>query len=142
MNYQAKIIDSFNKYDGTNPEVLDDLYDINVVFEDPLTKTEGIDALKKYYKHAYDPVKFIKFDFHKIYQSGLVFTCEWDMTLKANPLNFGKKYTVRGVSIIEFSKETNKIISHHDYVDMGDMVYEQIPFVGRLVKQIKKRLSI
>jgi len=141
MDFTKKIIDSFNEYDGSNPEVLDDLYDKNVVFEDPLTKIKGISELKKYYTHAYKPVKFINFDFKKIHKAGLVYTCEWHMTLKAPPLNFGKKYTVRGVSIITFSKESEKIISHHDYLDIGDMVYERLPLVGKLVSQVKKRLS-
>ena len=141
MDYKEKIIQSFNKYDGSNPEVLDDLYDENVIFEDPLTRTKGLKALKKYYKHAYDPVKYIDFDFKQIHQAGMVFTCEWHMTLKASPLNFGRKYTVRGVSVITFSEESQKIITHHDYLDIGDMVYERIPFVGTLVTQIKKRLS-
>lgn len=141
MDYENKIIQSFNKYDGSNPEVLDDLYDKNVVFEDPLTKTKGLKKLKEYYAHAYDPVSFIKFDFKKIHKAGLVYTCEWDMTLKASVLNFGRKYTVRGVSIITFSEESQKVIKHHDYVDIGDMVYERIPAVGSIVKQIKKRLS-
>lgn len=141
MDYKKLIIDSFNAYDGSNPEVLDELYDTEVIFQDPLAKTKGIKELKSYYKHAYDPVRFIEFDFKEIHESGHTFTCEWHMTLKAPPLNFSRKFKVRGVSVLTFSEKSNKVIKHHDYLDIGDMVYEKIPLVGSLIKQIKKRLS-
>lgn len=140
MDYKQLITDCFNEYTGPNTEVLDRLYDSQVVFEDPLTKVSGLDNLKKYYLHAYGSVSEIRFNFKKIHQSGLVFTCEWDMELKVKPLNFGRRYSVRGVSVITFSEQSNKVIRHHDYLDIGDMVYERIPGVGTVIKAIKRRL--
>lgn len=140
MDFKKLIVDSFNEYKGPNLEVLENLYDDNVVFEDPLIKVSGLPALKKYYQHAYSAVENIHFDFKKIHQSDRTFTCEWDMTYNAKPLNFGKPFTVRGASIITFSEESNKVIQHHDYVDIGDMVYERIPAFGKVIRAIKSRL--
>lgn len=141
MDHNKKIIDCFNEYDGSNEEVLDQLYDKDVVFEDPLTKVSGLPALKKYYQHAYSSVTEIHFDFKKIHEAGLTFTCEWDMTMSVKSLNFGRQYMVRGASVITFSKESNKVIRHHDYVDIGEMVYEKLPLLSRIIKAIKNRLS-
>jgi hypothetical protein len=42
MNEHAeKIVKYYNKYDGTNPEVLNEFYTDDVVFEDPVTKLHG-----------------------------------------------------------------------------------------------------
>jgi hypothetical protein len=143
MDYKKLIVESFNDYNGPNTEVLERLYDKDVVFEDPLTKVEGLDELKKYYQHAYDPVEDIKFDFKEIHEAGLTFTCEWDMTFatKTKALNMGKPFTVRGTSVISFSEESNKVIRHNDYLDIGEMVYEKIPGLGKVIKVIKSRLS-
>lgn len=141
MDYKKFLVESFNQYYGPNTEVLDRLYDENVVFEDPLTKVSGLAALKRYYQHAYEPVSEIHFDFKEIHESGLTFTCEWDMTMTAKPLNFGKQFTVRGASVITFSEDSQKVIRHHDYVDIGDMVYERIPMLSKLVTLVKTRLS-
>jgi hypothetical protein len=141
MEYKELIIRCFNEYNGTNPEVLDELYDPKIVFEDPLIKVKGLKNLKKYYKHAYSTVSSIDFDFKNIVVSNNTYTCEWDMTLTAKPLNCGKPYTVRGLSLITFSKESSKIISHNDYLDIGDMVYERLPVFGGLIRKIKSRLS-
>lgn len=141
MKNETKIKKAFNEYNGTNPEVLDKFYHNDVVFEDPITKVEGIDELKKYYEHAYANVKSIEFVFKNIIEAGNVYTCEWDMILKAKMLNFGKEISVRGLSLLTFDEETSKVIRHHDYLDLGDMVYERIPGVGSLVKILKSQLS-
>ena len=141
VDFKKIIVESFNQYTGENTEVLDKLYDDDVVFEDPLIKVSGLTDLKKYYKHAYSQVKSIEFDFKAIHPSGLTYCCEWDMTFSVTALNFGKPYTVRGASVITFSKKSDKVISHHDYLDIGEMVYEKIPGVGKLVRLMKSRLS-
>ena len=138
---EERIDKAFNNYNGKNPEVLDEFYDKKIVFEDPLTKVSGIDELKSYYEHAYASVKQIKFNFINIIPSGDVYTCEWFMTLKVPSLNFGKPYKVRGVSVLTFSNKTDKVIKHHDYLDIGDMVYERIPLIGKAVSFAKSKLS-
>jgi hypothetical protein len=45
---------------------------------------------------------------------------------------------LEGISHLRFGE---KIDYHRDYFDLGQMVYEQIPLVGRIIKTIKKRLS-
>jgi len=138
----AKLIKkSFNEYNGKNQEILDELYHPKVVFEDPITRVEGLDSLKKYYQHAYANVKSIRFDFINMIEAENTFTCEWDMHLQAKMLNFGKEIVVKGVSILIFDEKTSKIIRHRDYLDLGEMVYEQIPGIGSVIKILKKQLS-
>ena len=141
MKTATRIKKAFNAYNGKNQEVLDKLYHQDVVFEDPITKVEGLEELKAYYSHAYANVRSIKFDFKNIIEAGNTFTCEWDMHLKAKMLNFGRKITVRGLSLLEFDEESSKVIHHRDYLDLGEMVYEQIPGVASVVKIIKSQLS-
>ena len=112
-----------------------------MVFEDPITRVEGIDALKEYYIHAYGNVKSIRFDFRNIIEAENTYTCEWDMYFQAKMLNFGKEVVVRGLSLLVFDEESSKIIRHRDYLDLGEMVYEQIPGVGSVVRLLKSQLS-
>lgn len=141
MKTSTRIKKAFNDYNGKNQEVLDQLYHQDVVFEDPITRVEGIDALKVYYTHAYANVRYIKFDFKNIVEAQNTYTCEWDMHLQAKMLNFGKEIVVKGVSLLVFDEETDKIIRHRDYLDLGEMVYEQIPGLGSVVRLLKSQLS-
>ncbi|NQZ01492.1 MAG: nuclear transport factor 2 family protein [Bdellovibrionales bacterium] len=130
----------FNEYTGENIEVLRELYDDRIHFQDPLTDIKGMEELIRYYRHAYSKVKQIRFDFHEFHVAGQTVTGEWNMTLSVSGLNGGKPYTVHGVSVLTFSEESGKIIKHRDYLDIGSMVYEQVPVFGSAVRAIKSRL--
>lgn len=130
----------FNDFTGKNTEVLFDLYDDSVHFQDPLTQVRGMDELIRYYKHAYSRVKQIRFDFHTMHEAGDTVTGEWDMTLSVSGLNGGNPYTVHGVSLLTFSPDSGKVIRHRDYLDIGEMVYERVPVFGSAVRALKSRL--
>lgn len=140
MSKTDLIKNCFNEFTGKNMEVLDRLYDDQIKFEDPLTETNGIKELKEYYSHAYSKVKEIKFNFHKMHEAGDTVTGEWDMNLAVTGLNSGKPFTVKGVSVLTFNPESGKIIRHRDYLDIGEMVYEQIPLLGSAIRAIKSKL--
>lgn len=142
QSHSERIQNGFNSYQGPNTEVLDELYDVEVTFTDPLIHLKGLSKLKKYYQRAYAPTEQVHFEFHEIYESGgLTYTCEWTMHLTASSLNKGQAFEVRGVSVITFSPTSDKVIRHHDYLDIGDMVYERLPILGRAIRLIKKRLA-
>jgi len=136
-----RIADAFNKFTGKNTQVLRDFYDDKVRFEDPVKRVEGLEDLIRYYKHAYDNVSSIRFEFKEIIEAGETYSCEWFMHLTAKGLNCGKSFPVRGVSVLTFSPDSDKVIRHNDYLDLGDMVYERLPLVGKVVSLVKGRLK-
>lgn len=140
---QSLITETFNDFNGKNINILSNLYDEKVEFEDPVTKVKGLKNLKSYYENAYAAVKEINFDFKQIdvSEDKTVYTCQWIMNLKAGILNYGRKYDVRGVSIITFSDESNKVVKQSDYLDLGDMVYERLPAFGSVIKAVKSKLD-
>ena len=46
-----------------NTEILNEFYDENIVFEDPVGKIVGLGSMKSYYKNMYKDVTDIRFDF-------------------------------------------------------------------------------
>ena len=47
--------------------------------------------------------------------------------------------SVIGSSHIKGSQD--KVTFHQDYIDLGAMLYEQLPIVGRLIKWIKTKAA-
>jgi hypothetical protein len=139
-SYQNKITSLFNQFDGRNLDLLDQFYASNIQFEDPLTKVSGLHKLKDYFFAAYKNVSSIRFDFYEINQSGDKYTGLWTMHLKVPGLNGGKEYQVQGVSILHFD-DKGLICYHRDFLDLGDMVYERLPVIGKMIKLLKKKLS-
>lgn len=131
---------AFNRFDGKNFEILEKFYAPGAVFQDPAVKIRGLERISHYYSSVYRNVKEIRFDFQDVFTAKERFAMTWLMTIKVKGLNFGEPYSVEGISVFEFNEE-GKVTFHRDYVDLGAMVYEKIPVLGKLITGIRKRLS-
>lgn len=130
-------------FNGLNKDTMDrlgDFYAEDVVFEDPLGMIEGLPALRAYYENMYEGVKEIRFDFGESVVQGDKHVVFWTMTMSVKRLNGGKPISVEGNSLIRFD-EDDKVVYHRDTLDMGAMVYEQVPLLRHPVRWIKKRLA-
>ena len=139
-DYRDKIRSIYNNFDGKNLSLLDNFYDENVVFQDPMVSLVGRIDLKSYYKHSYQNVKNINFQFTDILRDENKYSASWIMKIVVAGLNQGREYTVNGVSVLHFN-ESGMVIYHRDYLDMGEMIYEHIPLQGFIIKKIKNKLS-
>jgi hypothetical protein len=139
-NYRDIIVTAFNRLTKNTIDSIEDFYSKDIVFEDPLGKVDGLENVKKYYRNVYRNVSEIKFEFAEmIIQQGTV-AAPWIMTLSARGLNSGKPFAVKGLSILVFNS-AQKVCKHTDYVDMGQMVYLRLPFVGAVIRKINSKLS-
>lgn len=134
-----KIRTAFNQFSPEHPEILADFYSSEAVFQDPVTRVEGLANIRTYYEHVYKSVQSIQFTFSQIANSGSTYYAHWNMELKVRGLNSGQGYSVEGMSVLVFG-ENGKVISHRDYLDLGAMVYEQIPILGHGIRAIKRML--
>lgn len=142
---------SLNKDNLAN---LVDLYHPNITFIDPLHKITGLTELRAYFLESYGGVNSIKFTIHKVMEDDNEASIFWTMSFSSRKLNHGNIIHVDGISLIQFqnplsnnksfsqsSKTDNKILFHRDYYDAGQMLYEHIPLMGRVIAYIKKRLG-
>lgn len=136
---QEKIKHVFNTLRADNLKVLDDFYDPNTEFIDPIGTHRGIKAVKDYYENLYKNVKDIRFEYKDLVSSGNTHVLIWTMILTAEGLNGGKPVILSGSSHIKFN-ESNLVIYHRDYFDMGEFIYEHVPLLGWTIKHIKTRL--
>lgn len=140
MIQQEKIKNVFNTLRADNLHILDDFYDQEVQFVDPIGTHDGLESIKNYYKSMYKNVKNIKFETKNMISNGNSHVYIWRMILEADGLNGGEPVYVEGNSHIEFN-EQNLVTYHRDYFDMGEFIYEYIPVLGWTIKKIKKRLG-
>ncbi|ATH07116.1 hypothetical protein BIY24_03930 [Halobacteriovorax marinus] len=129
----------FNELRADNLNILNNFYDDNVTFKDPLGTHEGLDSVKNYYKNLYKNVEEIRFDFSSGISQKNRHVVVWTMHLRAPALNSGEEVIVHGNSVIEFG-ENNKVSYHRDYFDMGEFIYEDVPVLGTLIRYIKNKL--
>ena len=125
--------------------LLDEVYSENIEFRDPLHSIHGLSSLRSYMNNMYGNVISCDFIFLGDWitepgPDGRGSACvKWDMIFRHPKLAGGSPVTVRGMSHIRFS---DRIDYHEDIFDLGAMLYEHVPLVGRVVIWLKSRLSL
>ncbi|MGR5093105.1 nuclear transport factor 2 family protein [Vibrio maritimus] len=138
MNIEA-VSEVYEKLSKDNLYLLEGLYHKDVVFEDSAHRFEGWDQLSAYFDSLYTNVIQCDFSIQHHQQVEDTGFLTWTMKLKHPKLNGGQPVEVNGVSHIRFKGD--RVIYHRDYFDLGEMLYENIPLLGAVIKNIKQRLG-
>ena len=117
---------------------LKDIYSADIVFCDPVHRIQGIDSFIRYFEELMQQVKRCSFDIKQINETETTAFVRWEMHLQHPRLKGGEEIIVAGVSYLEFDE---KITYHQDYFDLGAMLYEHLPIMGRLIQYIKSGLT-
>ncbi|RTZ15646.1 nuclear transport factor 2 family protein [Vibrio aquaticus] len=138
MDVQS-VVNFYQKLNKSNLHLLAEVYHQEVVFEDAAHRLEGREALEDYFEALYANVKRCDFSIHEHQQVGDSGFLTWQMSLEHPKLSKGSVIYVNGVTHIKFSQ--GQVIYHRDYFDLGEMLYENLPLLGSVIKSIKQRLG-
>ncbi len=133
-----KTVKFFNDLTKDRLDLVDDFYHKDATLVDPIGDHKSRETIKSYYGMMYKPVTKIKFTFGEIIMEDDNLVLPWRMDYSSKKLKSGKNISVDGVSVLKWDLETETVIHHRDYFDMGEMVYEEVAILGRVVKWIKK----
>ena len=122
-------------------DVLNDIYAPEATFVDPVGTIQGREKIKSYFEEMYENIISIHFDFHDFLFQESKATVTWTMNFQSSSLKGGSMITVEGISMLEFEEDSHRIIYHRDYFDLAEMVYENIPILGSLIRFIKNKLK-
>ncbi|CAG36875.1 nuclear transport factor 2 family protein [Desulfotalea psychrophila] len=131
---------TYQKLNAHNLETLKNIYRDDVQFIDPAHEVNGIANLTEYFASLYKNIDSIYFSFNEpvvVENYGYV---SWKMTFSHKSLAGGKPITIDGMTHLKFD-EHNKVYYHRDYFDLGAMLYEHVPLLGRIITWIKKGLG-
>jgi len=130
----------YRTLDASNLEALQEVYRKDIHFVDPAHDIKGLNDLTSYFDHLYTAVEHVAFEFNPPLVVNNRASVRWEMRFSHRRLAQGNVLTIHGMSYIEFD-DAEKVYFHRDYFDLGAMLYEHIPLLGRLVLNIKKRLG-
>ncbi|GGP79833.1 transcriptional regulator [Shewanella ulleungensis] len=133
-------IDMYQQLNKDNLFLLRQVYRDDIAFRDPMHEVSGIDDLTRYFANMYLNVSHIEFNIKEVVVShnNSQAALYWTMTYSHPKLNKGQYIQVEGMSQLKFD---DKIYSHRDYFDLGQMLYEQVPFLGGLIGLLKNRAA-
>ncbi|MBA6337408.1 MULTISPECIES: nuclear transport factor 2 family protein [unclassified Colwellia] len=122
-----------------NLDLLSKIYHRDVIFIDPIHELKGFDNLFEYFQNLYQNLSTCDFVITNIIAEKDQAAIYWTMSYQHPKLNKGKLITVIGHSHIKGYED--KVIYHRDYLDLGSMLYEQLPVLGKLIKLIKQKAA-
>jgi hypothetical protein len=122
-----------------NLPLLSSVYDERIIFSDPVHTIEGFDNLYDYFENLYQNLVRCDFVIHKVIQEGSEAAIYWTMTYQHVTFNKGRVITIEGSSHIK--GKNSKVFYHKDYLDLGAMIYEQLPVVGRFIRWVKHQVA-
>ncbi|MDC8455528.1 nuclear transport factor 2 family protein [Marinobacter sp. DS40M6] len=127
----------FNNLCAGNMAELSSVYSENVTFTDPFTSVHGIDELTEYFSSAYANVISCGFDFGEPVVNGEDVCIPWVMQLRHKRIRKGNPVAVEGISQLVIRE--GRVLSHRDYFDIGQLLYENLPLLGGVIRWIRNQ---
>lgn len=127
----------FNNLCAGNMAELGSVYADNVHFTDPFASVHGIGELTDYFAGAYANVVSCHFDFGDPVVSGENVCIPWVMHLQHKRIRRGKSVEVDGISQVVI--RNGRVISHRDYFDAGQLLYQNLPIIGGIIRWVRNQ---
>lgn len=135
-----KFLTTYTQLNAYNLELLASIYSEDICFIDPAHEIRNLSRLTEYFANLYNNISSIHFQFHhqlRLAEEGYV---QWQMIFSHPRLKGGESVKVAGASYLQFN-DSGKVYYHRDYFDLGAMLYEQLPILGRIIIALKRRLG-
>ena len=114
------------------------VFDINAKFKDPFNDVIGLDKIYDIFQDMYEKLDNPRFKVIEIIEQGDISYLRW--IFEFNFKNDSLENSFEGVSRVEFN-ENKKVISHIDYWDSAENLYEKIPILSFFIKLVKKKIK-
>ena len=126
-------------HSGTSIDSFRSIYDDKVSFKDPFNKVDDIASVYGIFAHMYQNLDNPRFVINEYMDKENIIYVKWDFLFAFK----GKKdeNSFEGVSRLVLN-EQGKVISHIDYWDAAEHMYEKMPLVGSLLRFIKRKIAI
>lgn len=132
-----KFIHYYESFDVSNKELFVSLYSQDIIFSDPFKTLKGREKVYEYFLQQMERVTTCNFIIGDIMQDKDMAAVVWKMQFSHPMMAKGRLIDVHGMSHLKFD---SKIIYHKDFFDSSELIYRQIPVVGRVIQWIEGRL--
>ncbi|UTA48634.1 nuclear transport factor 2 family protein [Simiduia sp. 21SJ11W-1] len=130
----------YSQFSLTSVGMLPAIYAPEAEFIDPVHKVQGLNAIEAYFTDMCQGLNRCEFQFESIVKDGDQVCIRWCMTFEHPRLQGGAPVSVPGVSWLWVAN--GRVVRHEDHYDMGAMLYEQLPLLGRVIRYLRKRLAV
>lgn len=138
MDYDLDRLVAF--YHGLTPESVmrfPEFYSADAYFKDPFNEVHGVEAIQCIFRHMFQQVKTPCFVITECVADANGVMLVWEFCYRVRLWGRGETQVMRGVSHLRFAAD-GKVNYHRDYWDVAEELYMKIPFLGGMMKCLKK----
>jgi SnoaL-like domain len=119
---------------------LSEYYTEDAYFKDPFNEVSGVKHIQHIFAHMYVALDKPRFVITcKIIEDYACFLV-WDFKFYMKSYDKTTEQTIRGGSHLILNAD-GKIVSHRDYWDAAEELYEKLPVLGAMMRWLKKRVN-
>jgi hypothetical protein len=135
-----RIVTFFEQMTPSDVAAIGRFYAPEAYFKDPFNEVQGVAPIEQIYSHMFAALHEPRFVVTGRVVEGSQCFLIWDFLFRFRNFQPLMTQTVRGVSHLVLDAN-GLIISHRDYWDAAEEVYEKLPLVGSLMRWLKRRAS-
>ena len=129
-------------FESISPETvrhIDEVYAPDAWFKDPFNEVRGVEPIRRIFEHMFEQVERPRFVVREVVAEGSSAFLTWDFLFRSRRLGEGEQ-VIRGASHLRFGAD-GRVNYHRDYWDVAEELYEKIPFLGGLMRAVKRRAA-
>ena len=136
----AQIAQFFEDLDPQNLAQLKNFYSPAAQFKDPFNQVQGIEAIEQIFLHMYESLENPRFVITTQVVDGHQAFLTWDFKFRFKRFDTITEQVVKGTTHLVLDDQLC-ITLHRDYWDAAEELYEKLPWVGGLMRWLKKRAN-
>ena len=136
----AQIAQFFEDLDTQNLAQLKNFYSPAAQFKDPFNQVQGIEAIEQIFLHMYESLENPRFVITTQVVDGHQAFLTWDFKFRFKRFDTITEQVVKGTTHLVLDDQL-RITLHRDYWDAAEELYEKLPWVGGLMRWLKKRAN-
>jgi steroid Delta-isomerase len=135
-----RVVEYFESLTPKSAERIPEFYVQGAYFKDPFNEVRGRRAIQHIFEHMFKALHEPRFVVTGRVVQGAECFLIWDFKFRFKRFDTRTEQTVRGTSHLKLSPD-GKINFHRDYWDTAEELYEKLPWLGSLMRWLKKRAN-
>ena len=143
MSHRQRFTEIAHYFETLHPQSLAQLkhwYSPQARFKDPFNEVQGLDAIQGVFLHMYASLEKPHFVITEQVVDGHQAFLTWQFKFKFKRFDTSTEQVVLGTTHLVLDDQM-RITLHRDYWDAAEELYEKLPWVGGLMRWLKKRAN-
>jgi hypothetical protein len=136
----VKTVAAFEQLTPVSVAQFDQIYAATAYFKDPFNEFEGIENIKRVFAHMFVALNEPRFEVTAQFGRNAEAFLSWNFLFKFKDTQPDVLQCIRGSTHLKFSAD-GRVVYHRDYWDAAEELYEKIPYLGGLMRWIKRRAA-